>query len=71
MSIITFMLLVIAVALALLGAAGFLVYKLATRAKPPKDFSQVSTPPSFKDAEIRYPLPNPMKSQEEKNGERR
>jgi hypothetical protein len=64
MSIITFMLLIVALAIVLLGTAGYLTYKLVKREKPPKDFTGVATPPSFKDADDTYSLPTPVTSRE-------
>ena len=70
MSIITFMLVIICLALALLGTAGFLIYKLVTKEKPPRDFSGVTTPPSFRDTGEPYSLPSTGKKPEgEKSGE--
>ena len=64
MSIITFMLFIVALAIVLLGAAGYLTYKLVTREKPPKDFTGVATPPSFRDADDPHSLPTPVTSWE-------
>jgi hypothetical protein len=72
MSIIMFMLLIVCLALALLGAAGYLIYRLVTREKPPKDFTGVNTPPSFKDVDENLSLPISAKPREgEKSGETR
>lgn len=72
MSITLFMLIIAAAIMGLLGVAGAMVYKLATKPKPPKDFSRVQTPPSFKDAEEMPPPPLSARLPEsEKTGERR
>lgn len=70
MSITLFMLVIVALALGLLGTAGFLVYKLVTRPKPPKDFTGVETPPSFRDADEHIPPIVLRGSEREKSGER-